>query len=227
MDLPAHGRSPDWDPALDFHDQATAMARALFSEPMDLLGHSFGATVALRLAAERPHMVRSLTLIEPVFFAPALADTPQRVHDHDREIAMFTQGMQSGDFESAARGFNRVWGDGTKWADFPQATRDYMIKRIHVVPASAPALFDDRAGLMTPGRLEGITAPCLLIEGDQSPDVVDAVNSALARRLPKVQRAVIKGAGHMAPLTHPDAVAQVLTRFLDQAQEPVDLRAGH
>lgn len=35
-------------------------------EPVDMVGHSFGGGVALRIAADRPEVVRSLTLICPV-----------------------------------------------------------------------------------------------------------------------------------------------------------------
>jgi lipase len=45
-------------------------------QPVDVIGHSFGGTVALRLAVERPDLVRSLVLIEPVFVAALLADRP-------------------------------------------------------------------------------------------------------------------------------------------------------
>lgn len=222
MDMLSHGRSSDWDGLDDFHDQATALARPHFDRPMDLIGHSFGATVALRLAAERPENLRSLCLIEPVFFAAALADTPQRVYAHEAEVSAYTQGMADGDFETATRGFNRVWGDGTQWAEISQTTRDYMVQRIHVVPASGPTLNEDRAGLLNPGVLSRITAPCLLIEGGNSPDVVDAVNSALARRLPNVQRAIIQGAGHMVPITHPKEVAAKFRKLLKAAPiEPV------
>ena len=61
-DLPSHGRSGDWDGTGDLHDVATDMGRALLTEPMDLIGHSFGATVAhavgdraSRIGAQRDH----------------------------------------------------------------------------------------------------------------------------------------------------------------------------
>lgn len=49
-----HGNAPDWDGQGDYHAAATDRARAFLTEPMDLIGHSFGATVALRLAIETP-----------------------------------------------------------------------------------------------------------------------------------------------------------------------------
>lgn len=49
------------------------IARAALGAPVDVIGHSFGATVALRLALERPELVRSLVLVEPVLFAAAKA----------------------------------------------------------------------------------------------------------------------------------------------------------
>ncbi|WP_366142075.1 alpha/beta hydrolase [uncultured Roseobacter sp.] len=61
--------------------------------------------------------------------------------------------------------------------------------------------------------------PCLLIEGDQTADIIDAVNASLARRLPNARRAIIAGAGHMSPITHPGAVAQEIAALLEVAEE--------
>ena len=48
----------------------TEIGKALMGgEPMDVVGHSFGGSIALRLALEMPELVKSLTLIEPVCFA--------------------------------------------------------------------------------------------------------------------------------------------------------------
>ncbi len=63
-DLPGHGRSADWDGTTNIQDVSTAMAVDLLEDqakgkPVDVIGHSFGGTVALRLAVERPDLVRS------------------------------------------------------------------------------------------------------------------------------------------------------------------------
>ena len=76
FDQPGHGRAADWGYDGDLQDRVTDMALDLLSEPMDVIGHSFGGTVALRLAVERPQMVRSLALIEPVMMAVAKRDNP-------------------------------------------------------------------------------------------------------------------------------------------------------
>ncbi len=215
FDLPCHGKSGDWDGQGNVHDVATEMARSLLTEKMDLIGHSFGATVALRLAVESPDLVRSVTLIEPVYYAPVLVDEPQRVAAFAERNAPFDAAMASGDMMEAARAFNRGWGDGTPWAELPEALRDYMAKRIHFVAASTAFIRDDSAGLMN--RLGEATMPALLMQGSTSPDMSDAINAALARRLPDTRRVSIDGAGHMAPITHPAEVAGAIVGFLEAA----------
>lgn len=214
-DLPMHGRSGDWDGQGNVHDIATDMALALLDEPMDLIGHSFGATVALRIAVEHPELVRSLTMIEPVYFAALYTDDPGALKNHAAINADFEAALQTGDMHAAARAFNGRWGGGAGWEDIPEATRDYMAARIHFVPASHAFLGDDSAGLLQPGRFARITMPTLLLEGDQSPDMTDAINTSLAKRIPHATRAVIKGGGHMSPLTHPVEVAEAIRALLD------------
>ena len=219
MDLPGHGRSPPWDRARDFHEQATAMARAALPEAPEgvhLIGHSFGATVALRLALEGA-AARSLTLIEPVLFAAA-REAGDLAHDaHARGFAPIEEAFRAGDRERAARLFSRIWGDGRSWDALTPAQRRYLTERIHLIFAGTPALEDDAAGLLAPGRLEGLRVPALLVEGGRSPAVAGATQAALAARLPRAWRAVIEGAGHMAPITHARAVAGAIRAHVEGA----------
>lgn len=214
FDLPMHGKSGDWDGQGNVHDVATDMAMALLDQPMDLIGHSFGATVALRIAVEHPELVRSLTMIEPVYFAAVHADDPQQMKAYAMINVDFNAALEAKDMVAAARAFNGRWGGDDKWDDIPEATRTYMADRIHFVPASHPFLGDDSAGLLEPGRFARITMPTLLLEGDKSPDMTDAINLSLAKRIPQAKRVVIKGAGHMSPLTHPQEVAQAIRELL-------------
>ncbi len=223
FDMPCHGKTDDWDGTGNVHDLTTGIARDMIAKqggPVDLIGHSFGATVALRLAIENPELVRSAVLIEPVFFAAAAVDEPRRVEGYYAKNRDFDAALASGDKMEAARAFNRGWGDGTRWDQIPEQTRQYMADRIHFVGASSAVVLHDSPGLLAPGQFERATMPILLMEGDQSDDMTDAVNSALARRLPHAKRVVLEGLGHMAPITHPKEVAAAIRDFL--AQVPFD-----
>ncbi|MCX7566972.1 alpha/beta hydrolase [Sulfitobacter sp. F26169L] len=214
FDLPSHGRSGVWDRTGNVHDVATDMARALINEPMDLIGHSFGATVALRIAVETPELVRSVTMIEPVYFAAAIEDEPELLVQYKEDSQELDAAFASGDEREAARVFNRGWGDGTPWDSLPKKMQDYMAGLVHYVPASAACLHYDSAGLLQPRRMARANMPVLLIEGDQSPPMSAKVGVSLEKRLPDVERVIIKGAGHMLPVTHPDAVVAPVRALL-------------
>lgn len=212
IDFQSHGKSADWDGTGDYHAVCTKDADNLLTRPMHLIGHSFGATVALRLALEHPEMVRSLTLIEPVFFA--VANGSGAYAEHMAAFQPFVDAMQRGDREDAARMFTDEWGTGAEWAALPAAMRAYMTERIGLIPTTAPTLYEDNAGMAVEGRLETVACPVLLLEGVRSPDIVAAINAALAVRLPDVQRLRVEGASHMLPITHSAEVAGVVAGFL-------------
>lgn len=218
FDLPGHGRSGAWQGEGDFHDLSTAVARDLLGTgPVDVIGHSFGATVALRLGLEHPEKIRSLTLIEPVLFAAARGT--EAAADATADHATVTAALESGDSETAAQLFMRRWGTGQKWADLPDVQRAMLAARIGLIPATDPALFGDCAGLLTPDGLEALHVPVLLIEGANSPPVIGAIHAALAARLPDARRETISGAAHMAPVTHPGAVAAAIRGMLARTEK--------
>jgi lipase len=219
LDQPGHGRAADWDGQADLHALTTCIAIEMAERlggggPVDLFGHSFGGTLCLRIALERPDLVRSLMLVEPVIFAAARG-TPAYAEfraGHE-EIARVLATDRAG----GAAMFHAAWGTGEALADLPERSRRYILDRIHHIPAQNPVLLDDAAGLLRPGGLEAIAVPVLLVEGADSPPVIDAVQSALAARLPQAARMIVPGAGHMVPITHPDLVARAVQAHLDAA----------
>jgi len=212
-DLPGHGQSPDWDEdgdAPDYHTDVTRKAAVLIDRPLDLIGHSMGATVALRIAVAAPEAVRSLTLIEPVLFAAA----PEPLNDALMEDVAAR--LAAGEDAEAARAFLGVWG-GLDWESQTAAGKARLARQIHLVQASNQALRQDSANILREGGLEAIDAPVLIVMGEDSPAVIPAIADALAARLPDVGRARVPGAGHMLPITHPRQVAELIALNLDQA----------
>ncbi len=92
-----------------------------------------------------------------------------------------------------------------------------MTRSISIVPACDPALIDDRAGVLKPGVLDQITAPCLILQGSETLPVLGAVCEGLARRLPDAENVVIQGAGHMVAISHPAQTAAELQRLFARA----------
>ncbi|MFN3646487.1 MAG: alpha/beta fold hydrolase [Gemmobacter sp.] len=218
-DFPGHGASADLPAGADLHDLSTAIAATLATRigggaPVDVLGHSFGGTVAIRLALERPDLVRSLALFEPVLFSVArVAGGPaweEWLAGQEPFAAMIAQGDRAG----AAAWFHGLWGQGPALADLPVTLQRYIIDRIHLIPATNAVLFDDIRGLVVPGRLESLRLPVLLAQGGASPAIVAAVNGTLAARIPGARAISVPGAGHMLPLTHAADLAPALRAHL-------------
>lgn len=217
LDLPGHGASALWDGLGDYHTACTDAARAGLDQPSIVIGHSLGATIALRLSLENPTLVRALVLIEPVLFAAAQGTSAMVTHKvlDDR----FADLMSAGDHMGAAAQFLGLWGVGMPFAKLPVPDRARIIAQLPLIVASKPALFDDTANLLGMGKLEGLRTPVLLLRGSMSPPVTHAINAALAARLPQAHLAQVAGAGHMAPLTHASDVAAQITHFLEAVKD--------
>ena len=216
-DFPGHGKSAEWDGRGDYHDEATRVVRALLARmpgPVALIGHSFGATVALRIALDVPEAVSALVLFEPVLFCAARSAGGPAYADHIAAHAGFGAALRAGDNRTAAAAFQAMWGTGQAFEDMPAAHQDYIAARIALIEAQNPALNADAAGMLAYGRLEAVGGPGLLVQGEHSPPIIEAINSELARRLPQVSRATVAGAGHMLPVTHAADCAALVRGFL-------------
>jgi pimeloyl-ACP methyl ester carboxylesterase len=104
-DRPGHGRSP-YPGRPDDAEADGAWVAELLGDGAHLVGHSFGACVALAAAAIKPSAVRSLTLIEPAM--PKLAMNRPVVIRFGLSIMMAT--LFSVSTASRTRKFNRIVG---------------------------------------------------------------------------------------------------------------------
>ena len=216
FDLPGHGRSADWDGASDYHHLSTQIAASFLTEPVDLIGHSFGATVALRLAVEQPQKLRSLTLIEPVFFAVAAQDSPEVFSNAQPHMDAVKHALAQGDCVEAARIFVGVWGDGRPWEELSDRYKDGLVQRIHIIEATEGALYYDTARLLASGGLDSVETPTLLMHGAQSEPIIPVINAGLAQRLRHSTTVEIADASHMMPLSHPHDCAENIMTFMDR-----------
>lgn len=219
FDLPGHGQSGDWDARGGMTQVCEGIAADFAAEaaPMDVIGHSYGAVVALALAIRHPDLVRSLVLIEPVFFAAGIRHDPAACEVHLHEMQGFGAALDAGDLAAAARSFIGQWGGGRPWDSFGAGAQARIARQMPLIEAAGPDLYDDALGMLDPDVLEAVAIPVLLLRGSASPRITAAINDALATRLPRARRTVIEGAGHMSVATHPGVVGVKAAEFLEGA----------
>ena len=208
IELPGHGLADDHDDSRDYSDQAIELALdEMPSDPVPLIGHSFGAALALRIAVERPYRVKSLVLVEPVFFA---AVKGRWAFDKIvRDLAPFTDKIASGSSATAVREFHKIWGDGA-WEDLSSEDRAYRMERIDLVPKGNSLVMEDRSNVLRPGGLEDLDMPVTFVDGGDSHPVIAEIISTVGDRIPDAEWVTVPDAGHMLPITHADRLAEAV-----------------
>ena len=208
IELPGHGLAEDWDESRDYSDQAAELALdEMPSDPVPLVGHSFGAVIALKIAIERRYRVSSLVLVEPVFFA---AVKGRWAHDKLlRDEMGFIKKIMAGEDATAVKEFHALWGHGG-WNDLSSEDRAYMMERINLVPPGRFLIHEDRPGLLDEGRLEELDIPVTFVDGGDSHPVIAEVISTIGDRIPDAEWVTVPGAGHMLPVTHPEKLVEAV-----------------
>jgi pimeloyl-ACP methyl ester carboxylesterase len=209
---------------------AAALADAVLAdsaERIHLVGHSYGGAVALRLAADRPERLLSLTLIEPVAFH-LLRGAPRGATEHallSEVVALaadVTQAAAEGDGRRGMARFIDYWnGEGTWMRTRPDVQAALALQTERVA-------LDFRATMTEPLRLEAlrrIPVPALVLRGAVSPRPTRRIAALVAQVLPDARLQTIEGAGHMLPLSHRQpvnaAIAEHLLRNAAARQRPV------
>ncbi|MEL6588049.1 MAG: alpha/beta hydrolase [Pseudomonadota bacterium] len=209
FDLPGHGGSPPWDPAQDYQAQSVDWAASLLNGPTHVVGHSFGGTVALRLAVERPDLVERLTLIEPVYFVAAKDHDPVAFAAHEASFEPVIAAHAAGDLRGMARAFTAIWGTGKPPSE---AEVDHLAGQMPMIIAQGAGITDDSGGVFAPGVVEQVTCPVHLVRGSRTQPIVPAIHSAIIARLQQARETVVERAGHMAPITHAREVVAAILR---------------
>ncbi len=210
FDLPGHGESA-FDEAVDIQAQAVETAISLLEDsgPSDVFGHSFGATVALKLALERPDLVRSLSLYEPVYFAVLATANPVAYGAEAEASLAFTKASVARDWPAAARAFLARWG-AEGFDRLPKPQQAYILQTIPLIMASEAAIIAPESGAVVLDGVAKLTVPTLLITGGKSPVVISEIAAALAAAGPQISCKTLLDAGHMGPISHAPAVAELV-----------------
>jgi len=234
-DLPGFGWSPppaDGDYSLRAHARALAeLVERVGAEhgrgPVHLLGNSLGATVAMVLAATRPELVRSLTLVSPAL--PVLRPRMSNVHLPALAAPWAGQRLarRLGRFpvEQRVRATLALcWADpsrvpvGRIEAAMTEAERRARLE--HDGEAMLLSLRSLMVAYLRPGRwplwrlAARVEAPTLLVYGLKDRLVDPRTSARAARTIPGSRLLLIPDSGHVSQMEHPEVVATAVRRFL-------------
>jgi pimeloyl-ACP methyl ester carboxylesterase len=213
------GKSPPWptgrEVALADEVELLEPVFEAAGDPHALVGHSYGAAVALVAAVTHPHRIGALALYEPTLFSvlerhappPNAADGIRAVVERCRAA------LAAGNPDAAAQAFIDYWMGEGSWARTPPARKAPIAASIANVLGWGRALMTDATPLAAFAELD---VPVLYMMGKESPASSRAVGELLTATLPKVEVLEFAGLGHMGPVTHPDVVNAAILRFLER-----------
>jgi len=236
VDLPGFGYS---DPSPRYSIPAFAATLIGYLEhagrgPVHLVGNSLGGSIAVRVAALRPDLIRTLTLISP---AMPFLDPRRTAHGPylpllalPRADRIFAWGMTRLTVdEMAEQVLEACFGDTRKATAQRRAEAIEEIRLRYTVAHYPNAYLRTLRGLVSsflraylPGRnslwrlATGITAPTLVIGGLNDKLIDPRVPAQVARVIPDSRLLILPGVGHVAQMEVPRLVARAIVGMLEE-----------
>lgn len=214
-DFIGYGQSGPWPAEKPFSIEADVDALLAVAdeagEPLHLVGHSYGAALALEAARSLKDKVKSLTLVEPVsFHLLRLEDLPEW-QDVEALGQAVLDPVAKGDDKKAAAAFMGYWLGRWRWWIAPERFKNAIAATIPKVALEFSIAIDAKSTALDYAE---IAAPTLLIKGSKTPPPTRAVTDLLGKTLPNVEVTTLKGAGHMSPFTHPKELNRLILDHL-------------
>jgi pimeloyl-ACP methyl ester carboxylesterase len=188
--------------------------------PVHLVGHSYGAAVALRAALARATRVASLSLYEPMLPHVLKSIGPDGIaawHELCVLSDAVDQAVREGAYSRAAQTFFAYFNGATQWSSL---TPEDQIALVHCIPKAcleSRAVMTERTPLSAFARL---SIPTLLMHGDCTRQPLALIARRLAEAMQAVSLHVLKGADHMAPIARAADVNAYIARHVANAGEP-------
>jgi pimeloyl-ACP methyl ester carboxylesterase len=196
---------------------AATLLRHLGIERAHVAGHSTGAVIAIQLAADDPHLVNSLALLEPPLLSVASAGALFE------EVGHSVATCRSGDGDSAMAEFLCV-ACSLDW----ETCRTVIEKQVPGGVAQALSDADNWFGSYLPalaawqfgsGQAASISQPVLSVLGTETHQLFVDGDQLLHSWFPPVEGCAIEGVAHLLHIQRPEPVARGMAEFF--ARHPI------
>ncbi|MFY9480341.1 MAG: alpha/beta fold hydrolase [Ilumatobacteraceae bacterium] len=192
-------------------DDAIAVLDAAGVETAHVVGASMGGVISQIIAVKYPHRVRSLTLV----------CTACRNHPWRQEL------LQSWAHTAEKKGMIEVGKEAAQWVMSPRSFRRLVpaftwmgplaaLRPRHSFVSQIQAILDTREDLVD--ELSSITAPTMVIVGNQDILTPRGDSEEIAERIPNAELVVISGAAHGLMMEHSTTFNKILIEFLQRTE---------
>ena len=192
-------------------DDALAVLDAAGIENAHVVGASMGGVISQIVAVKYPHRVRSLTLV----------CTACRNHPWRQEL------LQSWAKTAEEKGMIEVGKEAAQWVMSPRSFRRLVpaftwmgplaaLRPRHSFVSQIDAILNTREDLVD--QLSTITAPTMVIVGNQDILTPRGDSEEIAERIPNSELVVISGAAHGLMMEHSSTFNKILIEFLQRTE---------
>ena len=192
-------------------DDAIAVLDAAGIETAHVVGASMGGVISQIIAVKYPHRVRSLTLV----------CTACRNHPWRQEL------LQTWAHTAEQKGMIEVGKEAAQWVMSPRSFRRLVpaftwmgplaaLRPRHSFVSQIQAILDTREDLVD--ELSSITAPTMVIVGNQDILTPRGDSEEIAERIPNAELVVISGAAHGLMMEHSATFNKILIEFLQRTE---------
>jgi pimeloyl-ACP methyl ester carboxylesterase len=213
-DLIGYGEAPAWagpEPQR-LGDQAAVVHRlaAELGDPYALVGHSFGASVALAAAAELGGRLERLVLIEPNPFWLLRGEDPDSFAEAAALRELVKAAGAGGDWPRAAERFADYWNGAGTWAAMGEERRAAFARALQPNYHEWDAVLDPPAD----DPVAAVRAGTQVLSARDTVAPIARIVEILERLRPDWRFTSIERGGHMAPLTAPELVDPLVAAAL-------------
>jgi 3-oxoadipate enol-lactonase/4-carboxymuconolactone decarboxylase len=224
-DTRGHGRSPVVDGPLSVDDLASDLVALLDNLQIGtahVVGLSLGGMTAQAFAARYPQRLRSLVLMA------TSAHMPPEETWNERAQTVRTRGMGA-----LVEGVMSRWFVEDTIAFAPEQVKPVRDRFLAIDPRGYAACCLAIRDMDLRGVIGGITAPTLVVAGEDDPATPLEMAEEIQSRIPGAELTVIPEAAHLLAVEQPDAVNDLLLGFLERidgelppAQGGISFEAG-
>jgi (E)-2-((N-methylformamido)methylene)succinate hydrolase len=210
-DLLGHGSSTPLPSGSDLSTLVDQLRSVCDAEPspLDIVGFSLGALIAQGFALSSPERVRRLILVSGVF--------NRSTEERSTILERVADVREGGYLNSVATAIDRWFAPSFAAAhpDVLAAVTERMVSNDVTSYANAYEIFGTADEALAP-QVHRITCPTLVVTGECDPRSTPAMSHALAATVANGHALVFPGARHLTPLEVPEALARLITTFVEE-----------